>query len=133
MGWAADGTWRTYHTGDGLADEYVNAIAVDSGGNRWFATNYGVSRLSSDNNTWTTYMISDGLIGNYVLDVAVESHGKKWFAGFGKGLGGGRGLWGDPLAGPGERGTWTSYTLTEIGRAHVWNPNKTPNRKPGSA
>ena len=29
-------TWTTYTTADGLADNYVTAIAIDAQGNKWF-------------------------------------------------------------------------------------------------
>ena len=38
--------WITYTTSDGLANDYVNAIAIDAEYNKWFATDGGVSKLS---------------------------------------------------------------------------------------
>jgi ligand-binding sensor domain-containing protein len=38
------GTWTTYTTDDGLADNYVTSIAVAPDGALWFGTFGGVSR-----------------------------------------------------------------------------------------
>jgi ligand-binding sensor domain-containing protein len=40
-----DDTWTTFTTAEGLADNFVYAIAEDSGGRLWFGTGYGVGEL----------------------------------------------------------------------------------------
>ena len=62
---------------DGLAGNYVSAIAVDKEGNKWFGTDMGVSKF--DGNTWTTYTTSDGLVCNHVISIAIDHEGNLWF------------------------------------------------------
>ncbi|MCA9968716.1 MAG: carboxypeptidase regulatory-like domain-containing protein, partial [Anaerolineales bacterium] len=71
-------TWTTYTEGDGLASNYVQAIAIDRHGHKWFGTDWaGVSRF--DGTTWTTYNIANGLIDNQVYAIAIDSQDNKWF------------------------------------------------------
>jgi ligand-binding sensor domain-containing protein len=70
--------WVTYTAADGLADDFVLAIAEDPGGVKWIGTNNGVS--SFDGSYWKTYRTSDGLAGNTVYGIAVDFDGSIWFA-----------------------------------------------------
>ncbi len=75
-----DGTnWTTYNTkNSGLAENGINAIAIDSSGNKWFGTWNGVSKFDGTN--WTTYNTSNsGLAYNYVHAIAIDASGNKWF------------------------------------------------------
>ncbi len=72
-----DGTWTTYTTADGLADNYVNDIAIDEAGDKWFGTSGGVSMF--DDSTWTTYTTTHGLADNAVVAIAVDGSGHYWF------------------------------------------------------
>jgi ligand-binding sensor domain-containing protein len=83
---------------DGLAANYVSAIAVDKEGNKWFGTSLGVSKF--DGNTWTTYTTSDGLVWHWVSAIAIDKEGNKWF-------GTGRGV------SKFDGNTWTSYTTLD--------------------
>jgi len=49
------GTYTKYTAPDGLADNVVYAIAIDTEGNKWFGTPGGASRLAADG-TWITYV-----------------------------------------------------------------------------
>ncbi len=80
-------TWKTYTEDNGLADNNVYSIAIDSDGVKWFITNswnekwyyYIGSGVSSfDGETWTTYTKSDGLADNDVQSIAIDSEGVKW-------------------------------------------------------
>ena len=72
------GTYVKYTTTDGLADNYVQAIAVDGAGNLWFGTDGGgVSKF--DGTTWTTYTEADGLASSWVNAIAVDGAGNLWF------------------------------------------------------
>jgi len=62
----------------------VFAIAVDQQGNKWFATNNGVSKLNAT--TFTNYTTSNGLVDNYVVSVAIDLQGNKWFGTNGGGV-----------------------------------------------
>jgi hypothetical protein len=76
--------WTTYTTATGLVHNKVNAIVVDDSGNRWFATDNGVSQYSGS--TWTSYQTQDGLSADLVNDVAVDKAGHKWFGCYGGGV-----------------------------------------------
>ena len=76
-----DGTYTKYLTTDGLADNVVNAVAIDLSGRMWFGTNTGASVY--DGSTWTTYTTDDGLAMNGVHDIAVDGAGVMWFATYG--------------------------------------------------
>jgi len=57
---------------NGLADNYVSAIAIDGQGNKWFGTwCNGVSKFDGMN--WTTYNTTNGLCKNYILTIAIDA------------------------------------------------------------
>ncbi len=61
-------------TADGLYDNHVSAIAIDSQGVKWFATyRGGVSRF--DGSAWKTYTTSDGLANDIVTSIAIDPQG----------------------------------------------------------
>ena len=72
-------TWTTYTTKDGLANNWINAIAIDAQGNKWFGTsNGGVSKFDGTN--WTTYTYCRwSCTGNSVTAIAIDAQGNKWF------------------------------------------------------
>jgi len=81
-----DDTWVTFTESDGLADNYVHAIALDGGNRLWFGTRVGVSVLDHSgtpsykgDDTWTTFTTADGLASNYVDAIVVDSGGRVWF------------------------------------------------------
>jgi len=76
--------WTSYSTEDGLADNNVRDIAVDTNNVKWFGTDHGVS--SYDGSTWTTYDSEDNIGDNPVGSVSVDSNNVKWFAIRHKGL-----------------------------------------------
>ncbi len=82
--------WTTYNTANsGLANNVVNAIVIDSLGNKWFGTDGGVSKF--DGAHWITYTTSNsglfnhatGVFGNGsgVLAIAIDAQGNMWFGG----------------------------------------------------
>jgi len=112
-----DDTWTTFTTADGLADDYIRAIAVDSGGRLWFGTSSGgVSMLDhrgtpfyKGDDAWTTFTTADGLADNGVTAIALDSGGRLWF-----------GTWGgvsvlDYSGSPSYKGddTWTTFTTAD--------------------
>jgi hypothetical protein len=83
----ADDQSHTFDTlGSGLANDFVNAIAFDGVGFRWFCTDGGVSVLD-DNGTplapaddqWQTFTTAHGLVSPYVFAMAIDPAGYKWF------------------------------------------------------
>ena len=74
---SAEGTWTTYTTEDGLADNDVISIAAGSDGVIWAANVYGTS--SYDGTAWTTYTREEMLIENIVITVEIDKDNVKWF------------------------------------------------------
>lgn len=68
---------RTFTRKEGLANEYVFAIAVDSQGNKWFGTNGGgVSRYRDGQ--WKTFFPMHGLADYWVYAFAEQPGGDMW-------------------------------------------------------
>ncbi len=68
--------WTAFTTGDGLVNNFVQAIAEDNNGKLWFGTKGGVSVF--DGSVWTSFTIDDGLNSNNVLCIAVDHDGVVW-------------------------------------------------------
>ncbi len=86
------------------AAERIWALAADTSGNVWVATNAGLSRF--DGQQWTTFTEADGLADDEIISVAVDGQGQVW-AGSLNGL----------TRFDGQR--WTRYRLEERGRRRV--------------
>ena len=92
----ADDTWTSFTVADGLADQYVDAIAIDASGGKWFGTldwvNYfddnGTPSNKADD-TWITFDTSDGLASAGIPDIQIDQSGGKWFGQAGGGAVGG--------------------------------------------
>ncbi len=68
---------NTFTRADGLANEYVFAIFVDSHDNKWFGTNGGgASRLNGGQ--WHTYFPMHGVADYWVYSFAEQSNGDVW-------------------------------------------------------
>lgn len=82
----ADDVWVTFTIIDGLANNWIRAIAVDASGTKWIGTWGGGLSYFNDNgtptdkndDTWVTFTTSDGLADNYIFAVTIESSGGKW-------------------------------------------------------
>lgn len=61
---------------DGLLSNEVYDFAFEPGGAVWFATDDGVSKLSS--NTWTNFGYTQGLPGSFSYDVTLTPSGAVW-------------------------------------------------------
>lgn len=68
--------WTVFNTDNGLADNFVQAIAVDKQGNLWFGTKAGVSVF--DSIIWTSFTMNDGLNSNNILCITVDKTGDIW-------------------------------------------------------
>lgn len=68
-----DGSFITLDMTDGLIDNQVWSVAVDSSGTKWFGTQNGLSKF--DNVSWTSYLEGDGLPDNWVTEIAIHSTG----------------------------------------------------------
>jgi VWFA-related protein len=70
----------------GLPDNWIWAIAIDGGGNKWIGTYYG-GLAKFDGVNWTVYNTSNsGLPSNYVWAIAIDGVGNKWIGTDGGGL-----------------------------------------------
>ncbi len=65
--------WTAYTTENGLVDNFVQALAVDSSGKLWAGTKGGVSVF--DGSKWTSYTLQDGLISNNILCIVCDKYG----------------------------------------------------------
>ena len=65
--------YRMSNTSTTLAGNYINAIAVDLQGNKWFGTNDGISKY--DGTHWTTYTTADGLTSNQINAIVIDAQG----------------------------------------------------------
>ncbi len=90
------------------AAERIWALAADTSGNVWVATNAGLSRF--DGQQWTTFTEADGLADDEIISVAVDGQGRVW-AGSLNGL----------TRFDGQR--WTHYLLGAIGGKIAIAPN----------
>lgn len=69
--------WTAFTTGEGLVNNFVQAIAEDNNGKLWFGTKGGVSVL--DGSVWTSFTANDGLNSNNILCIATDHDGVVWF------------------------------------------------------
>jgi hypothetical protein len=101
------GTWRTYTTADGLANNDVRAVALDGAGHLWFGT-YGGGVSEFDGDRWRTYTTADGLTNNKVGAIAIDGNGHMWFGTSGGGVS------------EFDGSNWTSYTTINSDLADNW-------------
>lgn len=76
----------TYTTENGLPDNTVNDVLIDTGGNKWFATNNGLARLSRDGSTLAVFTAAHGLGSNVITELSLDPVGNIWAAAYGGGL-----------------------------------------------
>jgi hypothetical protein len=65
--------WITYTTANGLPNNFVKSIAIDSLSNKWFGIFGYISKF--DGATWTNYLTT--LVADCVI---IDGSGNKWFA-----------------------------------------------------
>ncbi|MEN8156097.1 MAG: hypothetical protein ABFS10_04050 [Bacteroidota bacterium] len=71
--------WEVYTTSDGLINDTVLAVTIDSSDNWWFGTTGGISRLVAD--SWTNFSVeTHQLISNQIRFLAVDVDGSVWAA-----------------------------------------------------
>ncbi len=80
----AEGRWTTFSAEDGLANNWITAITVDSRGNKWFGCM--IRSISCYNNrSWTTYSVPEEFVCGYIFDIAVDKDNNKWIGTLGSG------------------------------------------------
>ncbi len=75
---------KSYSTADGLVQNTINDIFLDSFGYMWFATDAGVSRWDGIN--FKNYTVNNGLASSIVLDIEQGVDSTIYLATFGKGV-----------------------------------------------
>jgi ligand-binding sensor domain-containing protein len=65
--------WTLYKTTEGLINNYVWGIAIDSQGNKWISTNGGVSKYDGTN--FTNYTKNEGMSSNAGRGIAIDNNG----------------------------------------------------------
>ncbi len=79
---ASKDIWTSYPTNGA----FISSIAIDSQGNKWFAST-GSGLLKFEGANWTTYNTSNsGLADNYPLVIAIDAGGNKWIGSGGSGI-----------------------------------------------
>lgn len=70
------------------SNQAVTDIALDSAGNKWFATDgSGVAVLDSSNANWTVYDTSNsGISSNFIQRIYIDAGGNYWFGTLGGGV-----------------------------------------------
>jgi len=98
-----DGTWTTFTTKDGLADNAIASMIQSTDGSIWFAMvrSAGVSRLDTKGQ-WTTFTTNNGLVDNNVQAILQSADGNLWFATYDKGV-----------SRLGMDGRWTTFTTKD--------------------
>ena len=76
--------FQTYTERDGLAADYINAIAFASGNNVWVGTPRGATNVLDK--YWVTYTTAHGLGSDAINSIAVGADGKAYLATNGGGL-----------------------------------------------
>jgi len=88
----SDDALTKYTETNGLADTWVEMIAVAPDGALWLATSGGISRLDPSagsgrgGHAWTTYDKDNGLPCNGVTDITFTPNGDVWIGTFGCGI-----------------------------------------------
>ncbi|MEL7424973.1 MAG: two-component regulator propeller domain-containing protein [Bacteroidota bacterium] len=77
-----------YDTRDGLSNNWVSALATDSSGYLWVATQYGVNRFDGHNFRTYTYNAKEpaGLAGNWARSLIVPNEDELWIGTYGGGI-----------------------------------------------
>jgi hypothetical protein len=72
-------TWTIYNTGNsGLPHDNVLVVRIDSNGDKWIGTTYGLARLHNYNE-WENYdTYNSGLPENYIRCLAIDANDTKW-------------------------------------------------------
>lgn len=75
---------KNYSTTDGLPNNAVRSLFLDTENVLWIGTENGVSRL--ENGNFSTFDMNHGLAYNSCWDITQDSDGNMWFASYGGGV-----------------------------------------------
>jgi ligand-binding sensor domain-containing protein len=81
-------SWHNLTDKDGLVDNRIYCMMIDTHKKMWFGTEGGVSRF--DGQSWVSYTKNDGLVENLVRSIVEVADGSLWFGTYpyARGLGG---------------------------------------------
>ncbi|MDO9552949.1 sensor histidine kinase [Rhodonellum sp.] len=75
---------RNYTTLDGLPNNAIRSLFIDSRGLLWIGTENGISKM--ENNTFQNFDTSDGMAFNSCWVIAEDPMGRMWFGSYGGGV-----------------------------------------------
>ncbi len=70
------GQWRRFSTDNGLADDIINALAVEASGKLWIGTTGGL--VAFDGQRFTRYTVADGLADERIVALTLDRQGTLW-------------------------------------------------------
>ncbi|OQY82815.1 MAG: hypothetical protein B6D41_17835 [Chloroflexi bacterium UTCFX4] len=70
-------SFKIYAARDGLAGDYITAIAFEPNGSAWIGTTEGVTHISDAG--WVSYTRAHGLGDSWITAIAIAPDGKIWF------------------------------------------------------
>lgn len=73
---AGNPAFRRYTTRDGLAGDYITAVAFEPNGSAWIGTSQGVTHISDAG--WVSYTRAFGLGDSFITAIAVAPDGRIW-------------------------------------------------------
>ena len=84
----SDDTWTSFNTGDGLSNNNLRAVTVDTSGRKWLGTSGGGLSVLDDGGTphdkiddqWGSFSQADGLAYSRVYGIVVDEQGRVWSA-----------------------------------------------------
>ncbi len=74
---AQNNSFKIYTTRDGLAGNYITALAFEPNGSAWVGTSEGATHLSDAG--WVSYTRAHGLGDSWITAIAIAPDGKIWF------------------------------------------------------
>ncbi|MEI6696669.1 MAG: T9SS type A sorting domain-containing protein [Bacteroidota bacterium] len=91
-------TFVNFTTTNGLPDNFVTGIAIDTSNVKWISTANGIAKYNDT--AWTSYTTTNGLIDNYAVCIAADKNNNIW-TGTNSGVSKFNGT------------SWTNYTTTQ--------------------
>ena len=81
-----DSSYLQLTTADGLLDNIIMSVYVDSTGDVWFGTYEGISRYDGSSFTGYTESTENGPVTNFISDIVEDKNGAMWFGTVGMGV-----------------------------------------------
>ncbi len=78
IGYYDGASLKRYTTSDGLLNNKITCLAIDSSNSLWVGHENGASKFNA--NSWTTYSTSSGLVGTKINDIDIDPNGNVIFS-----------------------------------------------------